>query len=190
MKRKDHADELALLGKMKMGDQDAFKYFFDAYYTDLCNYVNLYSRDESLSEEIVQEVFIYFWNCREEITIGRSVSAYLFTASKHKALNHVRSEKFKIRALSDYNADVRAHGARPVEILESVEYEEILEKVIDQLPPRCREIFLLRRREGYSTKKIASELHLSPKTVENQMTIALRKVQEYLSSQVLEGLSS
>jgi len=90
MTSEHNISELFLFDKVKKGDKESFKFFFEAYYSDLCNYVNLFIRNESLSEEIVQDVYIYLWNNREKINIGKSVRAYLFVASKNKILNHIR----------------------------------------------------------------------------------------------------
>lgn len=61
MKQNVPGEEIFILQKMVEGDEGAFKYFFDAYYDDLCNFVNGYLRNESLSEEVVQSIFVYFW---------------------------------------------------------------------------------------------------------------------------------
>jgi RNA polymerase sigma-70 factor (ECF subfamily) len=174
--------EMFLFNKLKDGDRSSFRFFFDAYYSDLCNYVNLFVRNESLSEEIVQDVFIYLWNNREKINIGKSVRAYLYTASKNKGLNHIRDEKVRARILSDLTDIGHDRVPQPDEIMEEKEYQHMFSGVIDQLPPRCREIFLLSRMHGYTNEQIATELKISHKTVENQMTIALRKMRERIVS--------
>ena len=182
MQSKNNISELFLFDKMKKGDKESFKFFFEAYYSDLCNYVNLFVRNESLSEEIIQEVYIYLWNNRGKIKINNSVRAYLFAASKNKSLNHIRNEKVRARALSKLADDVQGHVPQPDEIMQEQEYHKMLSGMIDQLPPRCREILLLSRKHGYTNEKIATELKISNKTVENQMTIALRKMREQIES--------
>ena len=182
MTSEHNISELFLFDKVKKGDKESFKFFFEAYYSDLCNYVNLFIRNESLSEEIVQDVYIYLWNNREKINIGKSVRAYLFVASKNKILNHIRDEKVRVRILTKLASDSFEHVPQPDEIMQKEECQKMLNVAIDQLPPRCREIFLLSRNHGYTNEKIASELKISNKTVENQMTIALRKMRELIGS--------
>ena len=174
--------ELFLFEKMTKGDKDSFKFFFESYYSDLCNYVNLFVRNESLSEEIVQDVYIYLWNNRGKIKITSSVRAYLFTTSKNKCKNHIRNEKIRTRTLTKLEDGPTDHVPQPDEIMQEQECQMMLDAAIEQLPPRCREVFLLSRKQGYSNEKIATELKISPKTVENQMTIALRKMRELIGS--------
>ena len=174
--------ELVLFEKMKIGDKKAFKFFFEAYYSGLCNYVNLFVRNESLSEEIVQDVYIYVWNNRKKIKIHNSVRAYLFTASKNKGINHIRNEKVRNTALHKLKDYIQDYVPQPDEILQEQEFQKILNEATEKLPPRCREIFLLSRKHGYTNEKIAAELNISPKTVENQMTIALRKMRKQFGS--------
>ena len=180
MRSEDNTYELFLFEKMKKGDKESFKFFFDAYYSDLCNYVNLFVRNESLSEGIVQEVFIYLWSNREKIKIDTSVRAYLFTASKNKGLNHIRNEKVRVKALTKLADDTKGHVPQPDEFMQEQECRQMLSGVIEQLPHRCREVFLLSRKHGYTNEQIATELKISPKTVENQMTIALRKIRKQI----------
>ena len=82
-----------IVGKMIEGDRDAFKYFFDQYYTDLCNFVLLYVKDKVLAEEVVQDIFVYFWESRNKLNISSSVRAYLFSASKYKSLIWIRDRE-------------------------------------------------------------------------------------------------
>lgn len=180
MRSEDNKYELFLFEKMKKGDKESFKFFFDEYYSDLCNYVNLFIRNETLSEGIVQEVYIYLWSNREKIRIDTSVRAYLFTASKYKGLNHIRNEKVRTMALTKLANDTKRYVPQPDEIIQEQECQKMLSGVIEQLPHRCREIFLLSRKHGYTNERIATELKISPKTVENQMTIALRKIREQI----------
>jgi RNA polymerase sigma-70 factor (ECF subfamily) len=128
---------------MAEGDQEAFRFFFDKYYTDLCNFVNIYLHDPMISEEIVQDIFVYFWEKKEKITIDSSVKAYLYRSSKNKSLNYLRNEKRKsgihekIRGITDFKAEI-SDG-----FLDAGELRELIGKAIGNLPVRTREVFLL-----------------------------------------------
>ncbi len=163
------------------GDIDSFKYFFDRYYNDLCNFVNVYLHDQSLSEEIVQDIFVYFWENREKLQIKSSVRSFLFSASKFKSLNLLRDTKTQKRIIEEIG---KVKSQLPSEDegshLDTDEFKKILNAAVDQLAPRCREIFLLSKFEELSNKEIAEQLGISVKTVESQMTIALKKLREYL----------
>ena len=86
-------EELFIFQRMADGDHHALRFFFDKYYVDLCNYVNLYIRNKSVSEDIIQDIFIYFWEKKGTINLNSSVKSYLLTAARNKFLNHIRSEK-------------------------------------------------------------------------------------------------
>jgi len=182
--------EIYLFNKLKNGNRDSFRFFFETYYSDLCNYVNLFVKNESLSEEIVQEVYIYLWDYRKKIIIDKSVRTYLFTASKNKYLNHIRNEKVRTRTFSKLKDNPQDQVPRPDEIVEKQDFREMLDKVISSLPLRCREIFLLSRIHGYTNGEIAAELNISHKTVENQITIAYRKIREQIEKSYPEFVIS
>lgn len=166
---------------MTEGDVDSFKYFFDRYYEDLCNFVHVYLHDQALSEEIVQDIFVYFWENREKLQINTSVKSFLFSASKFKSLNLLRDTKTKKRIVEKIGkTEPLITSEEEGSYLDTNEFKKILDAAVDQLAPKCREIFLLSKFEDLSNKEIAEKLGLSVKTVENQMTIALKKLHEYL----------
>lgn len=174
-------EELFIVRKMIDGDIDSFKYFFDRYYDDLCNFVNIYLHDQSLAEEIVQDIFVYFWENREKLQITTSVKSFLFSASKFKSLNLLRDTKTKKRIVEKIGKTIPLiTSEEESSYIDSGEFKKILDAAVDQLAPKCREIFLLSKFEDLSNKEIAEKLCISVKTVENQMTIALKKLREYL----------
>lgn len=175
-------EELFIIRKMIEGDVDSFKYFFDKYYNELCNFVNIYLHDPVLSEEIVQDIFVYFWENKGKLKINTSVKSYLYSASKFKSLNLLRDTKNQKRIVKNIG---KTEPIQTIELADSdidvEEFKKILDAAIDQLAPKCREIFLLSKQEERSNKEIADRLGISIKTVENQMTIALKKLREYLN---------
>ena len=174
-------EELFIVKKMIEGDVDSFKYFFDKYYNDLCNFVNVYLHDKTLAEEIVQDIFVYLWGNKENLRINTSVKAYLFTASKLKSLNHLRDSRNQKRIIERLSKSTDAETTHLADsFIDNDEFRKILDSAIEQLPDRCKEIFILSKREELSNKEIAEQLGISVKTVENQMTLALKKLREYL----------
>jgi len=174
-------EELFIVKKMIDGDIDSFKYFFDRYYDDLCNFVHVYLHDQILAEEIVQDIFVYFWENREKLKINTSVKSYLFSASKFKSLNLLRDTKTQKRIVEKIGRIEPLHTPEyESSYIDVDELKKILNSAVDQLAPKCREIFLLSKQKELSNKEIAEQLGISVKTVENQMTIALKKLREYL----------
>jgi RNA polymerase sigma-70 factor (ECF subfamily) len=179
----DHnfSEELFIFERMAGGDQLALRFFFDKYYHNLCNYVNLYVHDQQVAEDIVQEIFIYLWEKRESIRMNTSVKSYLFQASRNKFLNHIRDSK-KHKEINEIVTSAIDTTFDPDDNqLIAGQLEDLIVSSIDQLPPRCREIYQLHRNGDLSYKEIAIRMNISVKTVENQMTIALKKLKEQLA---------
>jgi RNA polymerase sigma-70 factor (ECF subfamily) len=177
-KRND--EEYFIFSRMVEGDKKAFRFFFDKYYTDLCNLVNFYVHDEAISEDIVQDIFIYFWEKKGNIQIGSSVKSYLLKASKNKSLNYLRNEKTKInihcklREVAETTCEIEANA------LNSRQLREIIENAVKNLPEKCRITYQLAKDREISYKEIAKKMGISANTVENQMSIALKKLRKQL----------
>ena len=176
---KDHAQELFLLEEMKAGKEYAFDFFFNYYYPGLCVYAqNLSSISEEEAKNLVQDVFLKFWNHRKKINIRNSVRSYLFTSIKNKCIDHLKQEKKSFNLNEDFIAETKSDVTFETFVLK--ELEDLFEASLNKLPERCREIFELSRFEGLKNKEIAAKLNLSEKTVENQMTKALRILKKEL----------
>ncbi len=175
-------DELFIVQKMIEGDRNAFRYFFEKYYTDLCNFVNLYVHDTILAEEIVEDIFVYFWENKEHLHLTHSVKSYLFSASKYRSLNEIRNTNTRKRILHNITPTEQTDDQTEIDDLhlDAEKFRSVLHEAIQNLPPKCREIFLLNKVDYLSHKEIAEKLGISLKTVENQTTIALKKLRDYL----------
>jgi RNA polymerase sigma-70 factor (ECF subfamily) len=179
MKDKEMDDnELFIIKRMMDGERDAFKHFFDTYYSDLCNFVNLYIKNQYVSEEIVQDIFVHFWENKKILNINTSVKSYLYSATKYKGLNHIRNIKRREEIRSTLKIE------RETEIaytdFDDKVLRDILNKATESLPPKCLQIFQLSQDAQLSNKDIANKLGISVKTVENQMTIAYKKLRTFL----------
>ena len=174
-------EELFIFSRMVDGDKEAFRFFFEKYYADLCNLMNFYLHDSVISEEIVQDIFVWFWENKEKIKIDSSVKSYLLKASKNKSLNHLRNEKAKIN-IQDRLAKAAGNDfdELPESYLDANQLHEIISQSVNSLPPKCREIFTLAKENDFSYKEIAERLGISVKTVENQMGKALKLLRELL----------
>lgn len=167
---------------MKEGDIDSFRYFFDHYYHDLCNFACYYLQDQIQSEEIVEELFVWIWVNRDRIVVKKSVKSFLFTVVKLRSLNHIRNEQIHRRI------ELEVFGRGPDAVPNDGEMmvdgdliRNLVESAVQRLPKRCREIYLLSKQEEFSNKEIALQLGVSVKTVESQITIASKKVREQLA---------
>jgi RNA polymerase sigma-70 factor (ECF subfamily) len=178
MKVKD--EELFIFKQLIAGNSEAFRFFFEKYYPDLCNFVNIYVHDPVVSEEIVQDIFIYFWEKREEITIDTSVRSYLYRASKNKSLNYIRNEKTKLSIFARLSDPDYSNADMPDHIIDANQLREVINRAIDSLPERCREVYILGKEKNLSYREISEEMRISVKTVEVQMGKALKTLRGQL----------
>ena len=165
-------DEKTIFPRIRDGDREAFRSLFDTYYASLCHYASHYLNDDSLSEEVVQELFVKLWEKRKTLDVGTSVRNYLFRAVRNGCLNQIQHDKVR-----------QLHGKKLKEVLLSEDPAEEylitpelilrLEEAIESLPDKRREIFRLSREEGLKYREIAEKLKISVKTVEAQMGLAL-----------------
>ncbi len=164
--------------QIKKGDEAAFSRLFDAYYSALCLFANKYLQDMDLARSLVQQVFIDLWTKRERITVSTSVKSYLYTTVKNRCIDVLR----KTKATSEISESVENLNQTPFrDLVEEAELNDRINASINQLPEKCREIFLLCRFEGLKYSEIAEKLGISVKTVEMQMGIALKKLRDSLS---------
>lgn len=154
-----------------------FEQLFKQQYRSLCNAANNIINDREAAEDIVQEVFVKLWSKRSELGVIRSLKSYLFRATINTALNYLESRKSIVR-LAKIDAVEAPSGAG--DKFHYTELERKLAEALEQLPPKCKAIFVLSRYEGMKYQQIADHLDISVKTVENQMGKALHILREEL----------
>ncbi len=148
-------------------------------YGRLLNYAKSLIGSAEDAKEIVNDVFLAVWRNRGHIDKERNLDAYLRRAVKNRCINYHKANRMKsvdIETKSYYltNSDDLEH------LMHVAELRAFLYECIEKLPPKCKNIFILSREENLSHKEIASKLNLSVKTIENQISIALRKLRKML----------
>lgn len=162
-------------------DEYTFRYIYDLYFNDLCKSLNYYTSNVEVIEDIVQDLFVSLWENRENVSIFH-IKTYLFTSVRNKMLNLLRdSRKFEI-LLEEHHIDLNQPDEEQSGFNE--ELYLLTREAIDTLPLKCKELFLLSKKENKTYKQIAEEKQISVKTVENQMGIAYKKIREYVSEKV------
>ncbi|CAK7073086.1 MAG: hypothetical protein BACD_03467 [Bacteroides rodentium] len=157
-----------------------FRTYYDLYYEPLCRFLNFYTQDITVIEDVLQEVFLKLWENKDEIEV-KYIKTYLFHATKNKVLNHLRDEEKRHHLLENWlnQQQLEKQGKECYDI---EQFTAALHKCVEQLPDKCREIFLLSRQERLTYKQIAERLSISPKTVEAQMAIALSRIRKEMSN--------
>ncbi len=180
MKIYNGKNERELVQALKKGNASAFDELFVIYGNRLFGFVYGYLKIREEAEEVVQEVFLNVWRTRQNLKPELSFKAYLFKIAYHQILESFE----RINKQQTYKHDIIDESLDFTNDLdERLNYQMLLDKVealIEQLPPRQKDILIKKKKEGYSVKEIAKELNISPKTVENHITEALRKIKKEL----------
>lgn len=158
---------------MKEGNELAFKTLYNRYWKRLISYTYNILNDKELAEDVLQDVFTTIWIRKNEISLT-SVESYLFVAVKNKSISHFRKMKF-----TSIDNEI-IHGLNiidePSEVIEMNDLKHAIRIAVQDLPFRCKEIFFMSRYENYSNEEIAKHFKITKRTVENQLSLALKHV--------------
>ncbi|NQU51116.1 MAG: RNA polymerase sigma-70 factor [Bacteroidetes bacterium] len=174
-------EEKFLIQGLKTKNKVVFDFVFQYYYSGLCAYAEKIVDDSNASEDIVQDLFFTLWIKHAQLQISSSLKNYLFTSVKNRSLDYLKKEKKKTQHVgSNIHLQTSAENLSTFWFAES-ELETLIEKSLDKLPPRCREIFKLSRFEGLKNQDISEQLGISKRTVELQISNALKFLRKDLS---------
>lgn len=167
-------DEKLLISGLQQQNKVIFDLVFTYYYSGLCAFANQILKDMQASEDLVQDFFVKIWHQADKIQINCSLKSYFFSSVKNRAFDILKHEKIKTK-YTNLN-DGCEESVTPDEIWEFTqgELEELIEKALQQVPPRAREIFELSRFKGVANDDIARQLNISKRTVEVQISRALQ----------------
>ena len=167
---------------LKKGQEKGIKLLFEHHFASLCVVAQRIVHNQEAAKDIVQDVFVRLWTHRKKLHIQSSLYAYLKRSVVNASIDHQRryyeKNKVSLDTLEDAESDTDSIDLS----IEGQETKELINEAVSNLPDRCRLVFVLSRYESYPYRKIAEELGISIKTVENQMTKALRILREKLSS--------
>lgn len=173
-----------LIKQIQQGNELAFEALFLSYYNQLCKYIWKYVRSMDVAKETTQDVFADVWQNRKDLDTNKNLHGLLFTLAKNKSLDTIKHqkvvEKYRDEAFDIQRMWMETTERHPRPTEETFLNEDILQ-AIDELPPKARQIFLLNRKEGLTYKEIAAYLNISVKTVESQMSRALKLLRTRLS---------
>jgi RNA polymerase sigma-70 factor (ECF subfamily) len=161
------------------GDEKALQQLFELYGDGLLRFSVSIIKKKELAEEVVCDVFFQFWLQRKKASSIENIKAYLFTATKNTTLNYLEKEKrVRFSSLDDISVTLPIDEICPETELISVELRNAIEQAIQHLPERCKLIFSLAKIEQFKYKEIAQILGISVKTIDHQLTIAIKKIGE------------
>src|SRR6188768_4529355 len=159
------------------GDQLAYRQLFIQFYNKLYRFVMGFTKSRELTEEIVSDVFINIWRRKKNIEEIKNLKLYLYVSAKNITFNYLKKlHRENLTDLDSVEIEPEDPFADPGAVLITREMNLKLKSAINDLPPRCKLIFTLIKEDGMTYKQTATLLDISESTVENQLSIALKKI--------------
>ncbi|KIQ14426.1 LuxR family transcriptional regulator [Flavobacterium sp. MEB061] len=183
MKNDDYNDNNALIEALRNGDEKAYSYLIDTYHHKLCVYANSLVKNIYSAEDIVQNVFIKVWEQRTRLKSDHALKSFLYKLVYNEFIDLYRKNQSLFSLEKSY-----------YDALNSIVFEDdsesfqrvlnVVNKEIQNLPPKCKEVFILSKKEGLTNIEIAEHLDVSVKTVEAQITKAFSILRTSLEEKI------
>jgi RNA polymerase sigma-70 factor (ECF subfamily) len=135
------------------------------------------------AEEIVSDVFVKIWQKKQDVLLIEKMKVFLFVAVKNQCYNYLRDHSLWHVTLDADNVASLSSTYNPEDDMAFRELQHRINKVVDQLPDQCRQVFRLIKEDGLKYKEVAEILHISPRTVETQLFRAVKKIRAALIEQ-------
>jgi RNA polymerase sigma-70 factor (family 1) len=168
--------------KYNSPEKEAFKKYFDTYYDSIRGFLYYKTGNIDLTDDLIQEVFLKLWEMRNNIK-PESVKPLLYTIATNLHLNHVKHQKVVYGFVAKSSQLDKMAEAADFNILEQ-EFSDKLQKVLAEVPEKCRTVFLMNRIEGLTYNEIAERLDLTTKAIEKRMHQALSVIKEKLQYKI------
>ncbi|PQB09077.1 RNA polymerase sigma-70 factor [Polaribacter filamentus] len=179
-----YKNNIDFIDHLKRGDEKAYVYLVETYHKPLFNYVLSLNADRALAEDIIQTVFLKTWEYRKRLNPNYSLKSFLYTSTYNEFINQYHKhrafsilEKKYIEALDEVVSEIDNKNLLEQKIA-------LLNRGIDLLPPKCKETFLLSKKEGLTNIEISEYLNVSIKTVEAQLTKAYKVLKNKIGKQL------
>lgn len=166
--------DIHLFKRISYGDVNAFTEIYNRYFDLLFLHALKRLKDQEAAKDLIQDLFTALWNKRDSLANLSNPSHYLYTATRHGVLNYISRQKIQssyIQSLPDLD---KTTSSQTDHLIRENQLAAMIEKEINQLPEKMRQIFLLSRQEGLTHKQISEQLGLSELTVKTQVKNALR----------------
>ena len=177
-------NEAEYISKLQTGDLRAFDKLYNFYSPKLYSFAVSLLKNNEDSEGIVQEAFLILWKKRNEIDSTKSFKSYLFTISHNLIIDQLR-KRLKEK---EYQAYLERYynlvAMTPEQVTDYNIIKSQVDKAVEELPEKRKQIYRLSREKGLSHKEISKQLNISGKTVENQITLTLRHLRDRLGTEI------
>jgi RNA polymerase sigma-70 factor (ECF subfamily) len=180
-----------LMMRIYNNDAPAFKELFLLYHSRLIQFSYSITHSKVQAEEIVSDVFLKIWLKRKTLISIKNLHLYLYVCTKNFSINYLMKEKKEtVFPLNEAIVELKSFSFNPEQIMLSTEMLGRIRFAILQLPPQCQLIFKLIKEDGLKYREVAELLSLSLKTVENQMTIAIKKIAATIQFNAVKAISA
>ena len=169
-----------VLSELRNGSHKAYESVFIAYYGKIKFFINGFIKSDGVAEELTQDIFLKLWEKKESIDLSKSFGFFLYTMARNSTFNFLKHKLVheSYIARSEFN---NAFTLSPEEQIYAQEINLLISMTVKKMPDQRRKIYELSRQEGLSNDDIAIKLKISKKTVENQLSLALKELRKVIS---------
>ncbi|MBE8721489.1 RNA polymerase sigma-70 factor [Sphingobacterium pedocola] len=169
--------------RVREGDHQAFLEIYNRFNKTLYHFVKKFIQDTDVIDDTIHDAFLNLWNARHRIEGNHPIEGYLFRITRNLIFKQLKSQLKSAEAMVElrYFEEKRAVQQSVEQLVIHEEYEGIYELAIDRLPPQRKKIFIMSREKGLSYKEIAQFLEISPNTVKEHMSLAMKSIRDYIA---------
>lgn len=170
-----------LVFQIQQDSEYAFKQLYQIYYAKVVSFITGIIKERDIAKDLAQDIFINLWLNRKKLDISKNIQNYIFVASSNAAINYLKKElAFSHGTIEAIQADVR-NSDTAEDNLFAKEISLLIEMVVSEMPKQRQLIYRLSKEQGLSNEEIASKLGISKRSVENQISMALKEIKRAIS---------
>lgn len=171
--------------QIQQDNECAFKQLYQEYYTRVVTFITGIIKRREISKDLAQDVFVNLWLNRKTLDVSRNLQNYLFVASRHAAINYLKKE---LSVTSEPIEELHTEIGSDITVEDTLFAREIrllIEMVVSEMPEQRQRIYRMSREQGVSNEEIASRLGISKRSVENQISLALKEIRQAITVYVI-----
>lgn len=168
------------LEALRNGDHASFEVVFVAYFNKIKVFINGYLKSETDAEELAEDLFVNLWINRQSIDTAKSFDSYLHIIARNSAINFLKHKFVHFSYVN--NLQKEEYGASSEEELIAKELGLLIDDVVDKMPEQRKQIYILSRNKGLTNTEIAAQQQTTKRTVESQLSLALKEIRQAITS--------
>lgn len=174
-----------LIFQIQQDNKYAFKQLYQNYYSRVVAFIAGIIKKQETAQDLAQDVFVNIWLNRKTLDVSRNLQNYLFVASRHAAINYLKKElSATSEPIENMHTDIGS-DITVEDMLFAKEIRLLIEMVVSEMPAQRQRIYRMSREQGVSNEEIASKLGISKRSVENQISLALKEIRQAVTAYVI-----